>query len=62
VLKRLGGRQFPRDSIKPARNLVEDAYLLVLLADQEVGAGRVAQAQILVDAAYAAFDRKFRVE
>jgi hypothetical protein len=34
-----------------------DAYLLVLLADQEMIAGRDAEARCLLDAAYAVFDR-----
>jgi hypothetical protein len=36
----------------------QDAYLLVLLADQAVTAGRNEQALSLLDAAYAAFDRQ----
>jgi hypothetical protein len=35
-----------------------DPYLLVLLADQELTAGRDEQACCLLDAAYAAFDRQ----
>jgi hypothetical protein len=35
-----------------------DGYLLVLLADQELSAGRDRQALSLLDAAYAAFDRQ----
>jgi hypothetical protein len=39
-----------------ARRPANDAYLLVLLADQELGAGRGEQAQSLLEAAYASFD------
>jgi hypothetical protein len=35
----------------------DDAYLLVLLADQELTAGRSDEAAALLDAAYDAFDR-----
>jgi hypothetical protein len=35
-----------------------DAHLLVLLADQELTAGRDQQAETLLDAAYAAYDRQ----
>lgn len=39
-------------------NFNVDAYLLVLLADQELSDGRSEQAETLLDAAYAAFDQK----
>ena len=38
-------------------NLNDDAYLLVMLADQELHDGRSEQAEALLDAAYAAFDQ-----
>jgi hypothetical protein len=50
-LKRAAGQQG-----KPVFPASKDAYLLVLLADQELKAGRGDQARHLVEAAYAAFD------
>jgi hypothetical protein len=44
--RRTGGKQMDHD-----------AYLLVLLADQELSAGRNDEAVALLDAAYDAFDR-----
>ena len=38
-------------------NFNDDAYLLVMLADQELNDGRAEQALELLDAAYAAFDQ-----
>jgi hypothetical protein len=40
------------------RHADPDAYTLVLLADQELTAGRDDQAETLLNAAYAAFDRQ----
>jgi hypothetical protein len=39
------------------RNQKTDAYLLVLLADQELTEGREEQARYLVEAAYEYFDQ-----
>jgi hypothetical protein len=59
---RFGLARFGRAPLKPARQDPDaDAYLLVLLADQELAAGRDEQAQFLVDAAYASFDRQMRI-
>jgi hypothetical protein len=52
--------RFARNGAKPARHTSEDAHLLLLLAEQEIKAGRVEQAESLIDAAYAAFDQRFR--
>jgi hypothetical protein len=49
--------RFSRDAANTETHVDPDAYLLVLLADQERTAGRDEQAQSLLDAAYAAFDR-----
>jgi hypothetical protein len=56
VFKRLGLIRTVREQEKPASRASKDAYLLVLLADQELQAGRGDQARHLVEAAYAAFD------
>jgi hypothetical protein len=58
VLKRLGRTRFGRSGAKAAAHVVEDAYMLVLVAEQEIVAGRKEQARSLLDAADAAFDRK----
>lgn len=55
---RFGATRFARRLAKNSRKPDHDAYLLVLLADQEMIAGRDAEARSLVDAAYAAFDRR----
>jgi hypothetical protein len=57
----VGRAPFARSDVKSAEDFVEDAYLLVLLAEQAIRAGRDGQACTLVDAAYAAFDRRFSV-
>jgi hypothetical protein len=54
---RFNATRFARGLAKPCRKPDYDAYLLVLLADQEMIAGRDAEARSLLDAAYAAFDR-----
>jgi hypothetical protein len=56
VLKRPGRTWFARFGAEPARQA--DPYLLVLVAEQEIRAGREQDARTLVDAAYAAFDRR----
>jgi hypothetical protein len=50
--------RFARGAARTARHADPDAYTLVLLADQELTAGRDDQAETLLDAAYAAFDRQ----
>jgi hypothetical protein len=60
-LRAMGRVPFARSGVKSAGDLVEDAYLLVLLAEQAIRAGRDEQAYTLMDAAYAAFDRRFSV-
>ncbi len=55
---RFGATRFARRLAKNSQKPDHDAYLLVLLADQEMIAGRDAEARSLLDAAYAAFDRK----
>jgi hypothetical protein len=47
-----------RLSDKRASHSAEDADLLVLLAEQEIAAGRKEQAGCLIDAASVAFDRR----
>ena len=47
----------PSRPIAANSNSNDDPYLFVMLADQEVAAGRTEQAESLLDAAYAAFDR-----
>jgi hypothetical protein len=47
-----------RGLTKASQDPDHDGYLLVLLADQEMIAGRDVEARYLLDAAYAAFDRK----
>jgi hypothetical protein len=58
VFKRFGLTRFVRETAKVGGPADLDAYLLVLLADQELTAGRDDQAQTLLDAAYAGFDRQ----
>jgi hypothetical protein len=58
AFRRFGLTRFLRRTGKSGTQVDLDAYLLVLLADQELTAGRDEQAQALVDAAYAAFDGK----
>jgi hypothetical protein len=53
-----GATRFAHGFAKTGRKPDHDAYLLVLLADQELTAGRDAEARSLLDAAYAAFDRR----
>jgi hypothetical protein len=47
-----------RGVTRSPRHVDPDAYTLVLLADQELIAGRDDQAETLLNAAYAAFDRQ----
>jgi hypothetical protein len=56
VFRRLRLIRTAREQKKPVFHASKDAYLLVLLADQELKAGRSDQAGCLVEAAYAAFD------
>jgi hypothetical protein len=58
IMKRLAYGRLTRALFKLPPAADSDPYLLVLLADQEIGDGRVDQAHHLIDAAYAAFDRK----
>ncbi len=62
VFKRLGFSRFARAPAGEAREPLSDGYLLVLLADQELEAGRVEQARSLLDAAYAGFDEGMEAE
>jgi hypothetical protein len=55
---RFGATRFARGLAKTNRQPDQDAYLLVLLADQERIDGRDAEARSLLEAAYAAFDRR----
>jgi hypothetical protein len=57
IFKRYRLTRFSRDAANTGTHPDPDAYLLVLLADQELTAGRDEQAQSLLDAAYAAYDR-----
>jgi hypothetical protein len=50
--------RFARSAARTAPHVDPDAYTLVLLADHELTAGRDDQAETLLDAAYAAFDRQ----
>lgn len=58
VFKRFGLMRFVRETAKVGTPVDLDAHLLVLLADQELTAGRDDQAQSLLEAAYAAFDQQ----
>ena len=59
AFRRGGMTRFSRGQTTIARQQADrDAYLLVLLADQELAAGRDEQARSLVEAAYAAFDHQ----
>jgi hypothetical protein len=61
LMKRFGSGLFARTLVKSPPITESDPYLLVLLADQELGEGREEQAIYLVDAAYEAFDQKSNV-
>jgi hypothetical protein len=50
--------RFARGVARTTRRANPDGYALVLLADQELTAGRDNQAKTLLDAAYTAFDRQ----
>jgi hypothetical protein len=58
VFKGVGTARFAPGARKTLKHPDHDAYLLVLLADQELTEGRDAEARCLLDAAYAAFDRQ----
>jgi hypothetical protein len=58
AFKRFGLTHFARGRVPTGVNADPDGYLLVLLADQELTAGRDTQALTLLDAAFAAFDRR----
>ncbi len=58
LMRRIGSAGFARVFVKAAPVGDDDPYLLVLLADQELGQGREEQARYLVEAAYESFDRK----
>ena len=58
AVKREALKRFLRSAPKVGAHADLDAYVLVLLADQEFTAGRDEQAQSLLDAAYSAFDRE----
>jgi hypothetical protein len=57
---RLGVTRVFGSEVEPAKFSSDDPRFLVLLADQELEAGREEQAQALLEAAYAAFDRRLR--
>lgn len=57
-MKRFGLERFTPGGDKAPSKSDRDAYLLVLLADQELAAGREAEARSLLDAAYDAFDQR----
>lgn len=57
VFRRFAGPRTVHDMAAIATHPDLDGYLLVLLADNEFTAGRDLQAETLLDAAYAAFDR-----
>jgi hypothetical protein len=50
--------RFARGGTASVPHVHPDAYTLVLLADQELTAGRDNQAETLLNAAYSAFDRQ----
>jgi hypothetical protein len=56
VFRRFGLLRPVREQEKLSVHAPKDGYLLVLLADQELEAGRGEQARCLLEAAYAAFD------
>jgi hypothetical protein len=56
VPQRAGFTDLSHHTSEIIRHPERDAYLLLLLADQELTAGRSEQARFLVDAAYDAFD------
>jgi hypothetical protein len=60
-MKRFGSGRFGRALFKPPPITENDPYLLILLADQELGEGREEQARYLVEAAYEAFDQKSNI-
>jgi hypothetical protein len=57
VFKRFGFMRSTQKASTTAAQPNSDGYLLVLLADQELAAGRQEQARSLLDAAYDAFDQ-----
>jgi len=57
LMRRLGSARIRRSTSRPGPTN-HDPYLLVLLADQELVAGREEQARYLVEAAYDFFDQK----
>jgi hypothetical protein len=57
AFRRFGVKRYVRETARVAANTDLDGYLLVLLADQELAAGRDHQAHSLLDAAYTEFDR-----
>ena len=58
IFRRFGVTRSARGSVTTDTRSDLDGYLLVLLADQELIAGRDLQAETLLDAAYAAFDHQ----
>jgi hypothetical protein len=58
AFRRFGLTRLARSTVPTGSDANPDGYLLVLLADQELTAGRDTQALTLLDAAYAAFDRQ----
>jgi hypothetical protein len=58
VIKRSGLLRIAVRAAQADAQIGLDAHLLMLLADQELVAGRDQQAEALLDAAFAAYDRK----
>jgi hypothetical protein len=61
LLRRLGTSRLAQVLRRSSDVIEDDPYLLVLLAGQALDEGREQQAACLVDAAYAAFDRRANV-
>jgi hypothetical protein len=61
LMQHFGSGRFARALAKPPQITENDPYLLILLADQELGEGREEQARYLVEAAYQVFDQKSNV-
>ncbi len=56
-MARQPSKHWSRTAVQPLLRAEDDPYLLVLLADQELGAGREEQAKYLVEVAYEGFDQ-----
>jgi hypothetical protein len=58
LLNRFGSGRFARTPLRALPSNDGDPYLLILLADQELDAGRKDQAGSLIEAVYQAFDQR----